>query len=201
MASASSSKHVLITGPPGIGKTTLVQSICQGLRKEGIKMSGFYTQELRQHHDHRRGGGGGRVGFDVVTLDGHRSPLARLKNNGSHDAAAPVVGRYTVDVSSFEKCVLPIVNDSFSTKQVLVLDEIGKMELFSKPFSTAIKRVFDQKDLVVLATVPLSKGRGLAVVEEIKRRQDCSLIEVTEFNRDSLSESITKQLMDAIKII
>lgn len=68
----------------GIGKTTLVQSICQSLRKEGIKMSGFYTQELRQHHEHRRGGGGGggRVGFDVVTLDGHRSPLARLKDNG-----------------------------------------------------------------------------------------------------------------------
>lgn len=89
-----------------------------------------------------------------------------------------MVGRYTVDVPSFEKCALPIVNDSFSTKQVLVLDEIGKMELFSKPFSTAIKRVFDQKNLVVLATVPLAKGRGLAAVEEIKRRQDCSLIEV-----------------------
>ena len=96
----------------------------------------------------------------------------------SHDAAAPVVGRYIVDIPSFEKCVLPIVNDSFSMKQVLVLDEIGKMELFSKPFSTAVKKVFDQKDLVVLATVPLSKGRGLAAVDEIKKRQDCSLIEV-----------------------
>ena len=69
------SYHVII----GVGKTTLVQSVCEGLGKQGVKMTGFYTQELRRH-DHRRGGS--RVGFDVVRLDGQRSPLARLKDSG-----------------------------------------------------------------------------------------------------------------------
>lgn len=96
-----------------------------------------------------------------------------------HDARAPpVVGRYAVDIPSFETCVLPILTDSSSNPQVTVLDEIGKMELFSRPFATAVKKIFDQSSSVVLATVPLSKGRGLPLVEEIKKRPDCALTEV-----------------------
>jgi len=54
----------------GVGKTTLIHKTCQGLQKAGIKVQGFYTEELREK--------GRRIGFDVVTLDGHRGQLARI---------------------------------------------------------------------------------------------------------------------------
>lgn len=58
----------------GVGKTTIVQSICTSLKEKGITMAGFYTQELRRNRT--------RIGFDLVTLDGHQSPLARLTRDG-----------------------------------------------------------------------------------------------------------------------
>ena len=54
----------------GVGKTTLVKNVVRHLQELGISLTGFYTEEVRGHH--------GRVGFDVVTLDGQRAPLARV---------------------------------------------------------------------------------------------------------------------------
>jgi len=54
----------------GIGRTTLVRHIVQQLKETGVPLNGFYTEEVRGHH--------GRIGFDVVTLDGQRAPLARV---------------------------------------------------------------------------------------------------------------------------
>lgn len=54
----------------GVGKTTLIRKLCEALKTKGLPVTGFYTQECRQN--------GTRIGFDVVTLDGHRAPLARV---------------------------------------------------------------------------------------------------------------------------
>ena len=55
----------------GVGKTTLIRKTCDELKKRHIPVQGFYTEECRQ--------GSHRIGFDVVTLDGNRQPLARLE--------------------------------------------------------------------------------------------------------------------------
>ena len=57
----------------GVGKTTLVRAVCRALQRERVEMHGFYTEELRSAD-----GRGPRVGFDVVTLDGRKAPLARV---------------------------------------------------------------------------------------------------------------------------
>ena len=78
---------VLITGSPGVGKTTLIKSLCEDL----TQCSGFYTEEIRE--------GGKRIGFDIVTLDGSsRAPLARVNTS----VKGPKVGQYTVILSDFE---------------------------------------------------------------------------------------------------
>ena len=89
-----------------------------------------------------------------------------------------MVGRYKVDIPSFEQAVLPLFE---STVDVMIIDEIGKMELFSRPFCQAVKKVFEQTATVVIATVPISKGKPLHLVDEIKRRPDCILYEVRSF--------------------
>nr|KAF6279957.1 nucleoside-triphosphatase, cancer-related [Myotis myotis] len=63
-------RHVFLTGPPGVGKTTLIQKASEVLKSSGVPVDGFYTQEVRQ--------GGRRIGFDVVTLSGLRGPLSRV---------------------------------------------------------------------------------------------------------------------------
>ena len=87
----------------------------------------------------------------------------------------PVVGRYKVDIGSFERTVLPVMS---SKNAVIVLDEIGKMELLSHSFCTAVRKVFEQEGVIILATVPISKVKPLQLVEEIKIRSDCILYEV-----------------------
>ena len=58
---------------PGVGKTTLCRKAYEVLKDKGIKVQGFYTEEVRNSQK------GSRVGFDVVTLDGQRGPLARTR--------------------------------------------------------------------------------------------------------------------------
>ena len=87
----------------------------------------------------------------------------------------PVVGRYKVDIGSFERTVLPVMS---SKNAVIVLDEIGKMELLSHSFCIAVRKVFEQEGVIILATVPISKGKPLQLVEEIKSRSDCILYKV-----------------------
>ena len=73
MASARGKTHVLLTGYPGVGKTTLCRKVYEILKGKGIKVQGFYTEDVRSSQK------GKRVGFDVVTIDGRRGPLARTK--------------------------------------------------------------------------------------------------------------------------
>ncbi|KAK4302413.1 hypothetical protein Pmani_025493 [Petrolisthes manimaculis] len=64
-------KHVAVTGPPGVGKTTLVEKVVKALQLRGSPCSGFYTREVRE--------AGRRSGFDVLTLTGQCAVLARVK--------------------------------------------------------------------------------------------------------------------------
>lgn len=51
----------------------MIKKIYNALSKTGVELRGFYTEELRE--------GGQRIGFDVVTLDGNRGPLARIQDS------------------------------------------------------------------------------------------------------------------------
>ncbi|KAG9472233.1 hypothetical protein GDO78_020665 [Eleutherodactylus coqui] len=108
-----------------------------------------------------------------------------VSGDANNDRCRHRVGQYVVDISSFEQLVLPLMDPFSSTKalnkRVCVIDEIGKMELFSQPFTSAVGKVLDNPSVVVLGTLPVSKGRLLPFVEEIRHRQDVKLFNVGAF--------------------
>ncbi|NXS27135.1 NTPCR triphosphatase, partial [Pomatostomus ruficeps] len=159
----------------GVGKTTLIQKVTQALKSSGIPVDGFYTQEVRE--------GGRRTGFDVVTLSGNRGPLSRVSSDSSASRREYRVGQYVVDLISFEQLVLPMLGNinhgSESEKRICVIDEIGKMELYSQAFIQAVRRTLAGSGTVVLGTIPIPKGKPLDLVEEIRSRKDVKVFNVS----------------------
>ncbi|KAK1791370.1 hypothetical protein P4O66_013383, partial [Electrophorus voltai] len=147
-----------------VGKTTLVQKVCEVMVSGGVSLNGFYTEEVRES--------GRRVGFDVVTVTGERGPLSRVGNEGSVGKREYKVSQYVVDLSSFENLALPLFqNMGEGSRRVFVIDEIGKMELFSQTFIQAVRQALDSSDCI-LGTIPTPKGKPLGLVEEIRARKD-----------------------------
>jgi len=175
IAVLSESAKILLTGLPRSGKTTAVMQIIANLNCE--KLAGFYTQEIRR--------GGVRKGFSWQRLDGAAGTLANIEIKGPFR-----VGKYGVDVAGFEKSVVPILDAEKTDTQLFVIDEIGKMECFSKKFVTAIRHLF-ASDKSVLATVAL-KGTGL--ISEVKNYQDIKLFNLTRQNREKTIDEILQAL-------
>ncbi|KAJ6413351.1 hypothetical protein OIU84_006195 [Salix udensis] len=127
---AAPGKCFLVTGPPGAGKTTLIMRVLETLKTSNpsLKIQGFYTREIREGIE--------RVGFEVVTLDGRKAPLASTIVS-TPDTRWPTVGKYKVDISSFEAVALPELQIKEDT-DLFIIDEVGKMELFSSSFFPAV---------------------------------------------------------------
>jgi nucleoside-triphosphatase len=170
--------HLLLTGIPGIGKTTIIRYAVEGLRD--LKPTGFYTEEIRMY--------GIRQGFRIVTLEARAHVLAHQEHRGPHR-----VGRYGVDVDGFER-VLSELNLLHSPASLIIIDEIGKMECLSTKFVRELKMLLESQKMV-LATVAL---RGGTFTDEIKRRPDCRVIAVTMENRGELPQVVIREVRDTI---
>jgi nucleoside-triphosphatase len=166
--------RLFLTGNPGVGKTTLIRAIAE--RLEDVTCAGFYTEEKRQR--------GQRVGFRVVTLDGEEGNLASLVRQ------KPTVGKYSVHLEEFEKLALPNLDTATTPADLYVIDEIGKMELLSRPFRGRIIELLAQPTNL-LATIA---KRGKGFIDQIKRRTDVEIIEVTRMNRDELPEELARKI-------
>ncbi|KAE8664228.1 Nucleoside-triphosphatase C1orf57 isoform 2 [Hibiscus syriacus] len=181
-------KCLLVTGPPGVGKTTLIMRICESLKlsNPNIKLQGFYSQEIRQ--------GGERVGFEVVTLDGRRGQLASSAISSPEAHRWPAVGKYRVDIAWFESLVLPELKIREDT-DLFIIDEVGKMELFSSYFFPAILNIL-QSNIPLLATVPIPKfGKDLPAVVWLKNHPGATIFTLDKSNRDATKEQIYSQLV------
>ncbi len=168
-------RRLLLTGRPGVGKTTALRRAARLL--EGLPIAGFYTEEIRHP-------GGGRVGFRGVTFDGLERVIAHVDRPGP-----PRVGRYGVDVTAVDRLAAAAL-ETGEQGAIHLIDEIGKMECFSQRFVASVRAILDL-DAIVVATVALGGG---GLIAEVKRRPGSVLCEVTPRNRDALPERIARRV-------
>lgn len=171
--------RLLLTGTPGIGKTTVVGRILDLL--QDVECAGFYTAERRSR--------GQRRGFKICTVDGEEGILASVSRG-----KGPKLGRYTIHVEEFEKLVLPRIDPDTTRADLYVIDEIGRMELLSVKFRKSLIDLLARPSNL-LATVAKT-GKGF--LEQIKERNDIELIEVTNGNRDRLPMEIASRIIKEI---
>ena len=159
----------LLTGRPGTGKTSLIKQAVAGMKG---KAGGFYTEEIREQ--------GVRLGFRLVTLDGQDAILAHV------DIHSPYrVSKYGVDTDGLERVGVSALRQAATEYDLVVIDEIGKMELFSANFRGAVWQIINSGKRI-LGTIMLNPNPW---ADEIKRQPQVNLITVTRDNhRQVLTE-------------
>ena len=80
---------------------------------------------------------------------------------------------------------------SGSEINIIVVDEIGKMELFSHRFKAQVMKLFESDLVYLLCTVPV---QSIPFVNSLKNRTDVEVIEVTRENRDDMVDRLLKVL-------
>ena len=167
-----------VTGQPGIGKTTVIIEAANGLKQRGYTVGGMISREVRQE--------GVRVGFEVADLDsGAKGWLAHVNQH-----EGPQVGKYRVNLSDFESVGVKAVQNALKRTQVIILDEIGPMELSSNAFIQVVKDALGSKKPIL--GVIHCNARD-AIVEAIKRRDDIEIQPVTFENRRNLHNTLIER--------
>jgi nucleoside-triphosphatase len=164
----------LISGPPGSGKTSIIK---QMISTPGIKASGFFTEEIRT--------GVIREGFRLVTIDGDEALLAHMGIRSPNR-----IGKYGVDLSVMDNLAVNTLIKAAATNDIIVIDEIGKMELLSRVFKSTVLAIIESGKRV-LGTIMLKSDPW---ADMIKQKAQVKLFMLSRYNRTEVSKHVEEWL-------
>jgi nucleoside-triphosphatase len=163
----------LLTGRPGTGKTTIIRETLSFIK---VKAGGFYTQEIRE--------GGVRKGFKIITLDGKEAVLSHIDFSKTYR-----VGKYGVNLNNLEQTGVLSIAKAIDNCALIVIDEIGKMELLSLRFRDVVLKALES-DKPVLGTIMESSD---PYTDRIKKLSSVKLLTVTVANRSLIAQSLQEE--------
>lgn len=166
-------RNILVTGPPRSGKSTLIEKVILAVNKPA---TGFFTREIREK--------GQRVGFSITTLDGKTGLLAH-KNINSHLR----VGNYGVKLEDIDQIAVPSMLPA-RRDQIVVIDEIGRMECFSRLFRETLIKILSSENQAI-GSIAI---KGDKFIQNIKKRDDILLIPISEKSRDLAVELFLNEM-------
>ena len=170
-------QKILLTGRPGCGKTTLVKRIVKELTRP---CGGFYTEEIRER--------GQRVGFKLITLDGEEAVFADINSKTSE-----WLGKYGLDLAKLETVGVAAIREAVDARRLVVIDEIGPMEIRSAIFRDAVSKLFETA-APILATIT---ARPFPFTDAIKKRPDVRVVDVQPNTREQLVAELSAQFDQA----
>lgn len=127
---------LLLTGNPGVGKTTVLIKIVDSLKTEGISVGGMISREARE--------GNARLGFEIIDLTNNKHGWLSHINQKT----GPQVGKYHVNLEDLENIGAKAITEAVDRREVVAIDEIGPMELLSQKFKQAVKQALESQKLV-----------------------------------------------------
>ena len=173
-------RNILITGPPGCGKSTLIEKIVNRIEKP---VTGFFTREIKEE--------GRRVGFSINTLDGREGILAHQNLKSQFR-----VGKYGVNLKDIDSIAVPAMIPE-REEEIVVIDEIGKMECFSVLFKRTLVRVLSLPNWIIGSIAQ----KGDLFIQRIKERDDVKVIRITAQNQGILVDHILESIKTDPRLI
>lgn len=169
---------LLLTGSPGVGKTSVLLRVVESLKAKGYSVGGMVSREVRS--------GEVRVGFEISDLGGSRRGWLAHVNQHS----GPQVGKYRVNLEDLNSIGAEAIMKAVQDCDVIAIDEIGPMELFSGRFREAVSRAIECGKVVIGVVHWKAKDR---LIDEVKKGEDAETIAVTNGNRNELHETIVEK--------
>ncbi len=164
---------IFLTGKPGSGKSFVIEKIVEKLKQKGIKVGGFITPEIRE--------GGKRIGFCVKDIYSNEVGILASKDI----KIGPKFGSYGINLEDFERVALKAIEFALNECDIIIIDEIGKMEFFSKNFKEKVAQL-------ILLEKPLIAVLHRSFLGKFKDFGE--IIEVTVKNRNKLPDLILSML-------
>jgi len=169
---------MLLTGAPGVGKTTVLIETAEALKAQGVSVGGMISREARI--------GNARVGFEITDLTNNKHGwLAHVNQKNG-----PQVGKYRVNLQDLENIGARAIVEAVEKCAVVAVDEIGPMELYSQRFKQAVRQALNSQKLVLAVVHAKAKD---PLIDQAKQREDAEIFTVTLTNRDDLPEKLRKQ--------
>lgn len=173
---AKMKKNIMISGMPGVGKTSLLKAV---LSRLSLSAGGFISEELREK--------GERVGFSLKTLAGEEGILAH------RDKPTPYrFAKYYINRDDLERIGVNSIEEAIQNKELIVVDEIGKMELISPLFRQVILKALDSPK-PLLATLHRANDPFL---NSLRQREDTLVFWLTPQNREKILKEIISLLSE-----
>ena len=175
--------NLLVTGAPGVGKSTALETAASRLREKGYTVGGLVSPEMRDAEE--------RVGFRIVDLaTGENAVMAHVDHE-----EGPRVGKYTVDVDAVDRITIQALDQAREEADVVLVDEIAPMEVESEWFVNGVRACLDVAQPLV-GTIHQASSRGF--LGEVKAREDVTVLEVTRQTREAIPSQVVQRVTEAL---